>query len=151
MTGLPDETHQTLKATVKFAKSLNLDYVQFSKTTAKPLTGLWRDLVKDTGYDYWREYILGNTEETPLPRPWTKLTNDEIDTLTKKAYVKFHSRPCFLFKHVMQVRSFDEFKRKFLAWCEMRYKQEDISIRDDKFVAYEENKNKLKARQAAEG
>jgi len=129
MTGLPGETRETLKATMKFAKSLNLDYVQFSKTTAKPWTSMWHDLVKDTGYDYWKEYILGNAEEAPLPRPWTELTNDEIDSLTKKAYVKFHSRPCFLIKHVMAVRSFDEFKRKFRAWCEMRFRQEDISTK----------------------
>ena len=79
--GSPAETRRTIRKTLKFAKSLKLDYVQFSKTTAKPLTQLWRDLVRDTSYDYWREYILGNTEEKALPRPWTDLSNDEIDEL----------------------------------------------------------------------
>ena len=79
--GSPGETRQTINKTLKFAKSLNLDYVQFSKTTAKPLTSLWHDMVEESGYDYWREYILGNTEERALPRPWTDLSNDEIDEL----------------------------------------------------------------------
>ncbi|MBI9075496.1 MAG: B12-binding domain-containing radical SAM protein [Desulfatibacillum sp.] len=144
MTGLPGETRQTLKETVKFATSLGLDYVQFSKTTAKPLTSMWYDMVKESGYDYWKEYILGNAEEAPLPRPWTELSNDEIDRLTKKAYQRFHSRPFFLLKHAMAVRSFDEFKRKFLAWLEMQFRQESISRPDQHFVAYEENRRKRK-------
>lgn len=144
MTGLPGETRETLRQTVRFAMSLDLDYVQFSKTTAKPLTNLWRDLVAQSGYDYWKEYILGNAEEAPLPRPWTELTNDEIDLLTKKAYVRFHSRPFFLLRHVLKLRSFDEFRRKFMAWLEMKFRQEAVSKRDERFVAYGENMGKLK-------
>ena len=147
MTGLPGETRQTLKETVKFATSLGLDYVQFSKTTAKPLTTMWYDMVKESGYDYWKEYILGNAEEAPLPRPWTELSNNEIDHLTKKAYQKFHSRPFFLLKHALAVRSFDEFKRKFLAWLEMQFRQESVSKPDLHFVAYEENRRKRKKRE----
>lgn len=143
MTGLPGETRETLKEMLKFAHSLPLDYIQFSKTTAKPLTTMWKELVEETGYDYWREYILGNVEEAPLPRPWTELTNDEIDMLTKQAYVKFHSRPFFLLRHAMKVRSFDEFKRKFLAWVEMKYRQEAVSAKANGFVAYGENKGRL--------
>ena len=145
MTGLPGETRQTLKQTLKFAMSLGLDYVQFSKTTAKPLTSLWEDLVRDTGYDYWKEYILGNTQEQALPRPWTTLSNNEIDLLTKKAYNKFHSRPFFLLRHAMAVGSFEEFKRKFLAWMEMRFRQEEVSQADGKFIAYAENVKKREA------
>ncbi|MDP6525909.1 MAG: radical SAM protein [Kiritimatiellia bacterium] len=143
MTGLPGETRDTLESTVKFAMSLDLDYVQFSKTTAKPLTQLWRDLVKETGHDYWREYILGKAEEAVLPRPWTDLSNEELDYLTKQAYTRFHSRPFFLLKSAMQVRSFDEFKRKFMAWLAMQFRQEKVSKADDEFVAYCENKGKL--------
>jgi anaerobic magnesium-protoporphyrin IX monomethyl ester cyclase len=141
--GSPGETRETIRKTLKFAKSLDLDYVQFSKTTAKPLTQLWRDLVRESGYDYWREYILGNAEEAPLPRPWTELSNEEIDEIAWRAYVKYHSRPWFLLKHSLQVRSFDEFRRKFFAFLEMVFKQERVSRKDQKFVAYGENKGRL--------
>jgi len=100
---------------------------------------MWRDLVRDTGYDYWKEYILGRTEEKVLPRPWTDLTNEEIDKLTRWAYVSYHSRPGFLLRMVLQVRSFDEFKRKFLAFMDMLLKQEGKSRPDEKFLAYDEN------------
>jgi len=142
MTGLPGETRETLEKTVKFAQSLKLDYVQFSKTTAKPLTGMWQDMVCQSGYDYWKEYILGNAEEAALPRPWTELTNDEIDRLTKKAYDRFHSRPFFLLRHALAVRSFDEFRRKFKAWLDMRFSQEETSTADNHFMAYGENAKK---------
>jgi len=141
--GSPGETKATVKKTIKFAKSLDLDYVQFSKTTAKPLTTMVRDLVSESGYDYWREYILGNTEEKALPRPWMDFTNDEIDEIARKAYIKYHSRPFFLLKHTLQVRSFTEFKRKFFAFLEMMFRQEKVSKPDHAFKAYGEDKGKL--------
>jgi radical SAM superfamily enzyme YgiQ (UPF0313 family) len=141
--GSPGETRETVAKTLKFAKSLGLDYIQFSKTTAKPLTSLWRDLVAQTSYDYWREYILGNTEEAPLPRPWTELTNDEIDELALRAYKQFHARPMFLLRHTLKVRSWAEFKRKFFAFLEMMFRQEKVSQLDHAFKCYGEDKGKL--------
>lgn len=143
LVGSPGETRETFNQTVKFAKSLKLDYVQFSKLTAKPLTPYWRQMVKDTGFDYWREYILGNVEERPLPRPWTSLTNEEIDCLTKKAYINYHCRTMFLLHHTLQVKSWSEFKRKFFAFLEMVFRQEKVSTIDKNFIAYPENKSKI--------
>ncbi len=139
LVGVPGETEKSVRETVRFAKSLDLDYVQFSKLTAKPLTGLWKDLVSRTGKDYWEDYILGRTEEKILPRPWTDLSNQEIDRLTRWAYVAYHSRPGFLFRMVRQVKSFDEFKRKFSAFLDMVFKQEETSRPDRGFLAYDEN------------
>ena len=143
LVGAPGETRRTVAQTMRFAKSLKLDYVQFSKMTAKPLTSLWRDLVRETGYDYWREYILGNAAEAALPRPWTDLTNEQVDRLAKKAYVAYHCRPGFLLSHALQVRSWDEFKRKTWALVDMVLRQERRSRRDEKFMAYCENKGRL--------
>lgn len=144
LTGTPGETKQTLWETIKFAKKLDLDYVQFSKLTAKPLTGLWSDLVKTSGYDYWKEYILGNAVEAALPRPWTEMTGDEIDKLTKWAYVRYHARPGFLFRHTLKVKSLGEFTRKFKGFMEMVFKQENRSgdwlNKNRDFVAYNPHK-----------
>jgi len=137
--GAPGETKETIKQTVKFAKKLDLEYVQFSKLTAKPLTPLWRDLVRDTGYDYWKEYILGNAKEQPLPRPWTTFANDEIDAWAKWAYVRYHFRPWFLLKSTLRVKSWTEFKRKVSAFLDMVFRQEKKSTHDDHFLAYNEN------------
>jgi len=143
LVGAPGETRETFNQTLKFARSLDLDYVQFSKLTAKPLTPYWRQMVQDSGFDYWREFILGKVPDKPLPRPWTQLTNAEIDAMAKKAYVLYHSRPMFLLRHSLRVRSWDEFKRKFFAFMEMVFSQESISTLDEKFQAYPENKSKI--------
>ncbi len=139
LVGVPGETKDSVRKTVRFARKLNLDYVQFSKLTAKPLTGLWKKMVRESGEDYWEDYILGKVEERVLDRPWTELSNEEIDRLTRWAYVSYHSRPGFLFRMIRQVKSFDEFKRKFFAFLDMVFRQEDTSRPDHGFLAYDEN------------
>ncbi|HOO77903.1 MAG TPA: radical SAM protein [bacterium] len=146
LVGLPGETEKTVKTTVRFAKSLDLDYVQFSKLTAKPLTGMWRQMVAETGYDYWKEYILGRAEEQVLPRPWTDLSNEEIDRLTRWAYVSYHSRPSFLMRSLLQIKSWDELKRKLLAFLDMLFRQEDVSRADENFQAYAEGRPRFTSR-----
>ena len=134
--GSPGESLSDIRQTISFAKELDLNYIQFSKLTAKPLTPLWKKLVEDSGQDYWRDYILGRAEEQPLPRPWTEFSNAEIDRITKMAYVTYHLRPSFMLRHTLACRSFEEFKRKFYAFLEMVFRQEQISTADDDFEAY---------------
>jgi radical SAM superfamily enzyme YgiQ (UPF0313 family) len=141
--GAPGETKRTVRETLRFARRLDLEYVQFSKCLAKPLTPLWKDMVNDMGKDYWKDWILGKEEDRPLPRTRTGLTNEEIDRLAKWAYVKYHFRPSFLLKAILKVRSFTEFKRKFFGFMEMVFCQEETSKRDDKFAAYHEEAGRL--------
>lgn len=137
--GAPGETKKTVEETMCFAKQLNLDYVQFSKCLAKPLTGLWKDVVKSSGKDYWKDWVLGRELDRPLPRPWTELTNQEIDNLTRRAYLSFYCRPGFLLGAIRKVRSFKELRRKFMALMDMLFKQEVNSRQDPQFCAYNEN------------
>lgn len=137
--GAPGDTRDTVKKTIRFAKSLDLEYVQFSKCLAKPLTPLWKEMVKASGKDYWKDWILGKENDRVLPRPWTLLTSEEIDCFAKKAYVSYHSRFSFLLKATIKVRSFTEFKRKFLGYMEMLVSQEKASKEDKDFVAYRDH------------
>ena len=82
---------------------------------------------------------MGREEDRALPRPWTELTNKEIDRLAKWAYVCFHSRIKFLIKSVIKVRSLKEFFRKFFGYLEMVFSQENVSKKSKKFAAYNEN------------
>jgi len=49
----------------------------------------------------------------------------------------------FLFKSILRVKSFSEFKRKFFGYLEMIFSQENASKRDENFVAYHEGKKRL--------
>ena len=143
LVGAPGDTRQSIKETVRFAKKLKLDYVQFSKCLAKPLTPLWKQMVEQSGQDYWKDWILGKETDRPLPRPWSTLTNEGIDNLTRWAYVDYHSRPGFLLRSALRVKSFKEFKRKFFGYIEMVFSQENNSTVDEDFVAYHEEKKRL--------
>ncbi len=141
--GVPGETQTSARKMVAFASGLGLHYAQFSKLTAKPCTGMWSDLVRDTGADYWKDYITGKCEEQQRPRPWTELSNDEIDHLTKWAYLRFYTKPALLLRAVCAVASLTEFKRKFNALVDMIFDQEtrseDWAKKGRRFFVYNEN------------
>ncbi|HQO58532.1 MAG TPA: radical SAM protein [Candidatus Omnitrophota bacterium] len=139
LVGAPGDTRETVKETVAFAKKLNLDYVQFSKCLAKPLTPLWKDMVAQEQKDYWRDWVLGTETDRELPRPWTELTNQEVDQLARWAYISYYARPSFLWKHLLKIGSFLELKRKVLALIDMLWKQEPYSRPEKDFKAFNEN------------
>ena len=141
--GSPGETKETVKNTLKFAKSLDLDYVQFSKCLAKPLTSLWKEMVEKSGRDYWKYWVLGKEEDRELPRPWTTLSNRQIDNFTKWSYISYYARPAYILKHLLMLRSFGEFKRKLFAFFDMVFCQESIAKEDKHFRVFNENRNSL--------
>jgi anaerobic magnesium-protoporphyrin IX monomethyl ester cyclase len=111
MVGNPGETKESIWDSVRFAKSLDLDFVQFSRTIAKPGSQLAKDLTKQTGKDYWRDFVLGKAREKRIPTPWTKLSQKEIERYTKLAYYMFYFRPGFVIKTVVRSRSLGEVLR----------------------------------------
>ena len=117
MVGSPGETEETVEQSIKFSIDLKLDYAQFSKVTPMPATELYDMLVKQDKRDYWREYILDRSKEIFLPRPRTQLTEQDIQALTRKAYVKFYFRPKYIIQALLRLKSFDELKRSvYTAW-----------------------------------
>jgi radical SAM superfamily enzyme YgiQ (UPF0313 family) len=134
--GNPGETERMIYQSVKFAKELDLDYVQFSKLLAKPWSGLWREMVAQTGQDYWRDWVLGHETDRPLPRHWTDLSNDDIDRIARKCYLKFALRPGYLLRQTLKCASFFEWKRKARALWDMLFHQEDFSKADPNFGIY---------------
>jgi len=108
MVGNPGETIESINDSIRFAKELDLDFVQFSRTIAKPGTQLARELAEQTGTDYWQKFIRGDIGEERLPTPWTDLSHDEIEKQTKLAYYKFYFRPGFVLKTIYRSRSFRE-------------------------------------------
>ncbi|MCK9461234.1 MAG: B12-binding domain-containing radical SAM protein [Proteobacteria bacterium] len=106
MIGNPGETRQTAMETIRFARSLPLDYAQFSMTTMKPHTALEKiHMERALGMDYWREVMLGRADERPLPAPWTDLTRAEIEALTKRACLLFYSRPEYILRILREVEN----------------------------------------------
>ncbi len=117
MIGNPTETKEQILKTIGFANSLNADFVHISLTTPFPATELYR-LGLQTGVlksDYWKEFA-----EDPkldfVPELWEEnLSRDELISLLRQAYKSFYTRPGYIFKQTLKVRSWSEFKRKARA------------------------------------
>ena len=93
--GFLQDTTETIKETIKFAKSLNLDYAQFSILSPYPGTPI---------FDYAKKNNMLLTED------WSKYTatepivkiegvsEKEIKALFQKAYITFYLRPRIIMK-----------------------------------------------------
>lgn len=117
MIGSPTETRETIMQTINFAKSLKCDFAHFTVTTPFPSTELYRDglnkgIIKN---DYWREFAK-NPDPNFKPPFWEEnLSREELLSLLNLAYKKFYTRPYYIMKRLVKIRSFEEFRRKFKA------------------------------------
>ena len=116
MIGNPTETRDEILNTIKFAKKLKPDYCHFSATTPFPATPLYAlGLEKGIFKDYWKEFASNPTKDF-VPQLWEEnLRRGELIGLLEYAYKSFYTRPSYVFKKILKVRSFDEFKRKAKA------------------------------------
>lgn len=110
MVGNPYETPATVRQTIRLALDLDLDYAQFSKVTPMPATEMYTMLLKETGRDYWREFVL-NPHNDLVPRPHCDMTDAEIQRWCRLAYLRFYYRPSMIKRRVGTMESFDEFRR----------------------------------------
>ena len=84
------DTKETIEETIKFAKSLKLDYAEFSILTPYPGTPI---------FDYAKENNLLLTEDWPkytATEPVLKIdgvSTREVKALFQKAYITFYVRP----------------------------------------------------------
>jgi len=111
LVGSPGETEQTVEETVRFALDLGIEYAQFHKVMPKPETELNELTMAELGYDYWREYVLGNVPEMRLPAPWTGMTQDRVEQLAIAAYKRFYMRPGYIAGTLLGVKSGEELWR----------------------------------------
>ena len=126
MIGNPGETKESVENTIRFAKSLNLDYVQVMRTIAKPCTNLDDELKEKTGKDYWRDFVLGKEKEKRLPNIWCDLSEEEINNYVKKMYLKLYLNPIYIIKTILRIKSFSELKRYIRAGIEMLLTKNEI-------------------------
>lgn len=119
MIGNPGETRETVEQTIRFSQELDLDYAQFSKVTPMPATELYTMFLRETGRDFWREYILDENVDSAMPRPGTVLSDQEVLDLTREAYLRFYYRPSYMVKALFRMKSSEEVKRSARTAWEM--------------------------------
>ncbi len=91
--GLPGETKETIKKTMKFVKEINPDYVQFYSATPFPGTRFYQE-ASQKGWitaSGWQDFEPGkNIISTPT------LSVRDLALLRKKAYLQFYLRPKYI-------------------------------------------------------
>ncbi|MFH2136961.1 MAG: radical SAM protein [Candidatus Omnitrophota bacterium] len=111
MVGNEKDTAESVRKSIKFAKDLKLDFVQVCKTIAKPGTELHKQVNAATGIDFWQRHLQQAPLTERLPAPWSSLTEEKKTSLTKEFYFRFYFRPIIIWKILLRLKSFSEFKR----------------------------------------
>jgi len=112
MIGSPEETPETIRETIEFAKRLNPDFVQFSIAIPYPGTEFY-SLAVEEGYipEKWDEYVYANLKSVDNPNFRTKtLSREELKAWNKKAYMSFYLRWRYILKRFRKMTSLDDLK-----------------------------------------
>lgn len=109
LVGTPGDTAKNMFKTVEFAKRLKVDMAHFNKFTPFPGSELYRELT-DAGYNFsfdmsWND--LNHKEHTYVPEG---LTPEQYTKLLGVLYRKFYLRLGYIFRRLLSLRSWDEFK-----------------------------------------
>ncbi|GEM_PF-606457 len=119
MVGNPGDDEKSVKKTVDFAKHLDLDYVQICRTVPKPATELHKELVRKSGRDYWRDFVLLKSPGRRIPALPAGMSQSEVEKCLKKAYFNFYFRPSYILRIISRVRSLAELFRYSVVGLKM--------------------------------
>jgi len=124
MLGNPGETREQAVETIEYARRLDADYIHLALATPFPATELYRMGFEKGIYqkDFWREFARDPRPDF-VPELWEEtMTRDELIRLMQWGYRRFYFRGKYLFRRLLELRSWNEFKRKakagvrLLAW-----------------------------------
>lgn len=105
MFGIPGETFQEGLQTIEFALALKPDIANFHAITPFPGTYLYDNLER---YGTLSDDLTDFTYQGAAFVPYT-MTRGEILKLRQLAFKRFYSRPSFIFKRLLELRSMHDF------------------------------------------
>ena len=110
MFALPGETPAKAEKTIKFAKKLNLDYLQFSYTTPYYGTELYKQCSKEGRLDL--DFNKYSTFE-PVYLPEGYSSKEELTNVFKRAYRKAYLRPRYIIKKISTIRTLSDLSKLY--------------------------------------
>ena len=111
MLGNVGETKETVKKTIEFAKSLDLDNATFFITTPYPGTDLYDIALEKGNIKKSTKYMdfAPITDARPI-LVQDNLSEDELIKLRKEAFRQFYLRPKYILKKLKQINSLESIK-----------------------------------------
>lgn len=111
--GLPGETEETARQTIKFALDLGLTTVQFSGAVPFPGTPFYR-LAKTQNWltaQDWRDWLSEGEQKGVVEYP--QFSSQKINYYVDSGLKKFYFRPTYMLKFLIATRTTSDFYRKF--------------------------------------
>ncbi len=100
--GLPYETKETIRDTIKLAKELDLDRAFFNILTPYPGTEVYEQALEGDGVrlvtNDWKEFKRWGNSVIELDG----ITREELVELQKKAMTEFYARPRIILRHIQE-------------------------------------------------
>ncbi len=121
MIGSPTETREDVLSTIEFMKALEPDFVHITILCPFPATAIYRQGLEEgvIAEDYWRAFASAPTEDFDPPYWEAELSRKELQGLVRHAYKSFYTRPTYIVRRLLQVRSLGELVRKGKAGCKV--------------------------------
>jgi anaerobic magnesium-protoporphyrin IX monomethyl ester cyclase len=108
MVGIPGETEDEIKQTIKFSKELDIDFAQYAVATAYPGTELFqiaKSQNKISGDWSKSIYALGTLPIVSL----SDISEKVLASYIRKAYRSFYFRPSYIIRKIKGIKTYDDF------------------------------------------
>jgi anaerobic magnesium-protoporphyrin IX monomethyl ester cyclase len=117
MIGSPTETREDIMETIQFMKELDPDFAHVTILCPFPATAVYFQGLRQgvIGKDYWQGFASNPTPDFQPPYWEENLSREELSELIRYAYKSFYTRPKYIFRQLVKVRSLGEFERKVTA------------------------------------
>ncbi|MBI5332412.1 MAG: radical SAM protein [Candidatus Aenigmarchaeota archaeon] len=117
MLGMPGDSKETVKQTIKFVKQIEPTTVTFGICTPYPGTPLFESVEKqDPSVRDGKELNLKKIHTTgAFNKYYTSLNDKELQEYLKSAYRSFYFRPSYILKRLKTMKSIEEVKRTVRA------------------------------------
>jgi anaerobic magnesium-protoporphyrin IX monomethyl ester cyclase len=119
MLGYPGETRAEIAETLRFSRSLRLDWASYTITIPSPRTPLCERAVEMGALraDYWREYTFGREPVDCLFFESDECSVAYLHRTKRRAYIRFYMRPGVLARNLLFFVRRGGFRRVFYAMC----------------------------------
>lgn len=114
MFGFVGETLQEMEQTLKFSKSIGLDYASYATLVPLPGSLEYERAKKEGTFDlyYWRKQILSDISFPDKPVYVPKgMTAEQLIKIHRKAVRQFYMRPSQMWRKIRKIRSIEDIKR----------------------------------------
>ncbi|MBN1625852.1 MAG: radical SAM protein [Deltaproteobacteria bacterium] len=109
MFGFPYDTRETVEQTIKFAKKLSPDQVQFSINMCYPGTSLY-EYARDNDLLLAKSFKEFDMTYGPVVKT-IDMERGDLDHILARAYREFYFRPKFILQTILHMKDIDEIRR----------------------------------------